>query len=138
MGLIEDGLALLNETLNAEASIEVVYRREGNAIAVTAVPTKPFFVPVTGSAPPDPAKPERNFSIMASELVIDEVAIKPVTTDEIIETIDGINHVYRVANPQNGFPCWEYETGYMENHPLARLLIHTKYTGTELGLSCAL
>jgi hypothetical protein len=132
MGLIEDGLALLNETLTAEASIEVVYRRDDVPIAITAVPTKPFFVPVTGSAPPDPARPERNYSVMASDLVIDDVPIQPITTDEIIETIDGIHHVYRVANPQNGFPCWEFESGYMQNHPLARILIHCKYVGTEI------
>lgn len=131
MGLIEDGLALLQEAFIAEASIDIVYRRDGNPIAITAVPTKPFFIPVTGSAPPDPAKPERNFAVQASDLVIDDVVIQPITTDEIIDTVDGIDHVYRVANPQNGFPCWEFESGYMQNHPLARILIHTKYVGTE-------
>ncbi len=134
MGLLEEGLSLLYETLDVEASIDIIYRREGVSIEMIAIPTKPFFVSATGSAPPDPAKSERNFSIMASDLILDDVPFQPVTTDEIIETIDGVGYVYRVANPSSGASCWEYETGYMLGHPLARIMIHTKYTG---GTECA-
>ncbi len=131
MGLIEDGLAMLNEVLGAEGSVAIVYHRGGYELPLNAVPSKPPFVSPQG-APPDPAKAERNFSVLASELVDgDNLPLMPVLSDSITEQINGTTYVYTVANPQSGIGCWEWDSGYMAGSPVARILVHTKSAGTQ-------
>jgi hypothetical protein len=131
VGLIEDGLSMLNEHL-ADEGVTVTYERgDGYSVEdLNVVPTKPPFVAPSGTAPMDPTKAERNFSVLASDLLYNLETFFPETTDCIIQRVDNVFHKYAVTKPASGVGCWEWETGYMHGSPLARILIHTKYAGT--------
>lgn len=121
---------MLNDHMEAEASVEVTYYTGSGSVVVNAVPTKPPFVSNATGPALDPAKAERNFSILADDLVISAVRFTPETTHYITQSIDGTTYRYNVAKPQSGMGCWEWETGYMHGSPLAKIIVHTKYHGT--------
>ncbi len=130
MSLIEDGLAMLNDFLDAEASIAIVYNTGTDSISLNAVPTKPPFVQNTTGPATDPAKAERNFSVLASELAVGAVEIRPETSHYITELTGTGTHRYNVSKPVSGVGCWEWDSGEQNGNPQARIIVHTKYAGT--------
>ncbi len=130
MSLIEDGLAMLNEVLEAEASETFTYVRGNDTFSFVAVLGRPLPVTVTpvGVPTPDPLKSERVFIVQASELAINDTPITPETTDKIRETISGVTYEYKVEKPLAGGQAWSYVDGY--RGPQARISINTKFSGT--------
>ncbi len=130
MSMIEDGLAMLNDVLDAEASEAFTYVRSNTTFSFVAVLGKPLPVTVTasGQPTPDPIKSERVFIVRASALAISGTPITPEATDKIRQTIGAVTYEYKVSQPSAGGAFWSYVDGYRGAQ--ARIAITTKFSGT--------
>ena len=133
--IISNALDFLHQKLAAHASVQVQYFQGANSVTLSAVvgtPTGKQYSQL-GLSPTafdltqgNPINMNRDFSLLASDLVINGQQVLPQEGDEVWETTsDGVTAVYQVMPTQQGGLAWEYETGY--RGPQARLTVHTKY-----------
>lgn len=116
MGLLQDGQALINRTLAADAGVSVVYSRTVNgvttSVTLTAWVGRTLFA---GSNEANGARVEwgeRDYLIPVSSLMLGGILTLPArNTDRITETIGGVAVVFELMTP-TGEPVWRYSDQY--------------------------
>lgn len=116
MGLLQDGQAMLTQTLAAAAGVSVVYSRTVNGVTVSTTLTawvgRTLFA---GSNDTNGARVEwgeRDYLIPVASLKLNGVAVIPQKqTDRITETINGTPVVFELQTP-TGEPVWRFSDQY--------------------------
>jgi len=125
-GFLQQGLDWLEEQRKAHLSRTVTYRRGASTVEVLATVGATRFEADDGSGMVIEME-SRDYLIAAADLVLDGQQVQPERGDQVLETRDGVTHVYEVMDlgPEKHFVTCD---------PDGRTLrIHTKFTGTEAG-----
>lgn len=130
MSMISEGLDMMAVEAAAYLEEPITYSFGGYSVSLGAIvlPTKQPDFSVLGMAPgsmvPQQANPENqdvDFSVLASALVLNGVAVQPQSGALITATLAGTSKIYEVSTPLSGPYPWEgtdAETRYR---------IHTKF-----------
>lgn len=122
--LLQTGSAWLADQLKTHGSVDVLYERGAEQVAVKVTIGKTEFELDDGSGVVVRIQ-SRDFLIQAADLVLGGVPSLPVAGDRIRETQGATTFVYEVMAPGN-------EPHYRYSDPFRRLLrIHTKHVATE-------
>jgi len=124
--LLQQGLGWLEEQRRAHLSRTVTYRRGSSTVDVLATVGATRFEADDGSGMVVEME-SRDYLIAAVDLVFDGQQVLPERGDQVLETRDGVTHVYEVMDlgPEKHFVTCD---------PNGRTLrIHTKFVGTEAG-----
>ncbi len=68
-----------------------------------------------------PENQDRDFSILASTLVLNGITVKPQSGNTIVATLNGQAKVYEVSSPLSGPYCWEFTDNER------RIRVHAKF-----------
>ncbi len=97
MAAIQEHIANSFATVKREVGVSVTYTRGDRAVALVAVPSTTEFEVETGDI--IETAQSRDFSILASDLVLGGFATLPERGDTIRETIDGVEQTHDVRAP---------------------------------------
>ncbi len=97
MAAIKEHIANSFATVKREVGVSVTYTRGDRAVALVAVPSTTEFEVETGDI--IETAQSRDFSILASDLVLGGFATLPGRGDTIRETIDGVEQTHDVRAP---------------------------------------
>jgi len=123
-GFLQQGLDWLEEQRKAHLSRTVTYRRGASTVEVLATVGATRFEADDGSGMVIEME-SRDYLIAAADLVLDGQQVLPERGDQVLETRDGVTHVYEVMDlgPEKHFVTCD---------PDGRTLrIHTKFVGIE-------
>lgn len=134
--MMSDGMTWFNTTIKANATQQLIYRRDGVTIDLDCViggPSQPLFS-LLGPQPSgrdlgeqDPANLPQAFSFEAADLDFGNGPVYPDENDEILwEDANGDKGVYRVMEPPGGNIAWTWQDKYR-----TRFLVFTQLIGTE-------
>ena len=122
--LLQTGAAWLADQMKTHASVDVLYERGAEQVAVKATIGKTEFELDDGSGVVVRIQ-SRDYLIQAADLVLGGTPSWPVAGDRIRETQGATTFVYEVNAPGN-------EPHYRFSDPFRKLLrIHTKHVATE-------
>ena len=122
--LLQTGSAWLADQLKTHGSVDVLYRRGAEQVAVKSTIGKTEFELDDGSGVVVRIQ-SRDYLIQSADLVLGGVPSLPVAGDRIRETQGATTFVYEVNAPSN-------EPHYRFSDPFRKLLrIHTKHVATE-------
>lgn len=130
MSMISEGLDMM--TVEAAAYLEesITYTRGANSVGLGAVvlPTRQPDFSILGLAQANttafqgnPENQGRDFSILASALILGGVLTHPQSGDKITATLNGAARIYEVETPAGGTYPWEWTDNER------RLRVHTKF-----------
>ena len=123
--MLDDSLGWLAEKLKAHASRPVLYRRGTDEVAVQAIIGRTLLKLDDGYGGVRMEWTDRDFVIVAEDLVLGGQRTLPKRGDRILETDGSQTRMYEVLAPGNE-PEWRW------SDPHRRLLrIHTKQVGEE-------
>ena len=97
MAAIQEHIANSFATVKREVGVSVTYTRGDRAVALVAVPSTTEFEVETGDI--IETAQSRDFSILASDLVLGGFATLPERGDTIRENIDGVEQTHDVRAP---------------------------------------
>ena len=121
--LLETGSSWLADQLKTHASVDVVYERGIEQVAVKATIGRTEFELDDGAGTVERIQ-SRDFLIHAADLVLAGSPVLPVAGDRIRETQGGTTFVYEVMSPGSE-PAYRYSDAFRKV-----LRIHTKLVGT--------
>ena len=123
--VLQQGLGWLEEQRKAHLSRTVTYRRRSSTVAVLATVGATRFEADDGQGIVVEME-ACDYLIASGDLVLDGQKTLPERGDEVLETRDGVRHVYEVMDLGP-------EKHYRFCDPDGRTLrIHTKYVGMEV------
>jgi len=100
----------VNERRSKYGVVDITYVRDVVEIPLCATPAKTIFVYVDRNMISQ-RKESRDYLVNVSDLVISNIAVKPVQGDLIFEDVDGVRFTYEVG-AFNGEPDWRYSGTY--------------------------
>jgi len=89
------------------AGVGITYARGAESIGITATVGRTVFSSLAEGAPRVEFG-ERDYLILAADLVIGGGTSEPAIGDRITETIDGSDVVFEVVTPETGEPAWRW------------------------------
>lgn len=118
--LMEQGARWLADKQQAFASVPVIYRRGERSVSLLAVPAQSQGEQdVEGGA--QVGWQQRDWIVVAKDLVIDGQRITPKRGDRIEQQQEGVAYVHEVMPPPGGEDAWRWS-----DLNRVRLRIHTK------------
>ncbi len=130
MSMISEGLAMMATEAAAFLEEAITYASGNYSVHIGAVvlPTKQPDYSVLGLAQgsmtpmqSNPENQDRDFSVLASALVLNSVVVLPQSGDLITATLNGTARIYEVSTPLSGPYPWEWT----DNE--TRIRIHAKF-----------
>ncbi len=114
----------VNAKRNQVALVPIVYKRNNTSLAISATPAMTVFRYVDRNRISQ-RKQSRDYIINVTDLIFNEVAVRPEEGDIIIEDTERERFTYEVG-AWNGEPLWLYSGAYRQG-----FRIHTKLIDRE-------
>jgi len=101
--------SLLNSRVEEAAGASVTYSRgrTGQSVALTAAVGRTVFAS-NGADGPRVDFGERDYLILAADLVLGGAAAEPEEGDRVSETIGGVEHTFKIMPTATGEPAWRW------------------------------
>lgn len=123
--MLQSGLSWLGSMLKQHASRQVEYRRGAQSVLLSAVVGRTSLEISDDLGGVRTEYTDRDYLIVAADLVLGGVAVEPQRDDVIADGTTGVTQLYEVRMPGNA-PPWRWSDPYRQV-----LRIHTKLIGEE-------